>query len=330
MMKLRKFVGILVLALIATNTPWALAAPSETGATASDLNSVSNPGFDAKGEALQKVVMKIIGQVPQGVPNNFASKPGRTSSNGINFYGGPVMTSGVKVNIVWYGNWTQQKRNIITNLIQDLNNSAYFNINTTYYDANKNFVKNSLTLGQEYFDSYSQGNGGSTGLSDAQIWTIVNQAASTPTIGSAIVDTNAITLVLTSSDVKKSGFLTSYCGWHTFGTISSTAIKYSFVGDPGTSAGCVVQTISPNGDAGADAMTSVIAHEIEEAVTDPQLNAWFDRRGYENADKCAWNFGTINTLNGFKYNMTMNGRNYYIQQNWLNAQGGLCALSWPL
>ena len=39
-------------------------------------------------------------------------------------------------------------------------------------------------------------------------------------------------------------------------------------------------------------MVSVIAHELEEAATDPDLNAWYDNRGYENADKCAWTFGT--------------------------------------
>ena len=39
-------------------------------------------------------------------------------------------------------------------------------------------------------------------------------------------------------------------------------------------------------------MASVIAHELVEAVSDPQLNAWYDRRGYENADKCAWTFGS--------------------------------------
>ena len=47
----------------------------------------------------------------------------------------------------------------------------------------------------------------------------------------------------------------------------------------------------PNGNAAADAMISVIAHELAEAATDPLLNAWFDSAGYENADKCAWDFG---------------------------------------
>ena len=76
-------------------------------------------------------------------------------------------------------------------------------------------------------------------------------------------------------------------------------------------------------------MASIIAHELEEAVTDPDLNAWYDTRGYENADKCAWTFGATQTAaNGAKYNMTLGGTNYLIQRNWVNASGGYCALSY--
>jgi hypothetical protein len=31
-----------------------------------------------------------------------------------------------------------------------------------------------------------------------------------------------------------------------------------------------------------------ISHETREAVTDPDGSAWYDRRGYEADDKCAW------------------------------------------
>ena len=98
--------------------------------------------------------------------------------------------------------------------------------------------------------------------------------------------------VLTSADVDaSSGFCSSYCGWHTYGTYSNTTLKYSFVGNPATQCpgSCSIQTSdSPNNSIGADAMVSVIAHELEEATSDPQLNAWYDSSGYENADKCLY------------------------------------------
>ncbi|MGA7799742.1 MAG: hypothetical protein WCC36_02940 [Gammaproteobacteria bacterium] len=77
-------------------------------------------------------------------------------------------------------------------------------------------------------------------------------------------------------------------------------------------------------------MASVIAHEVDEMVTDPDLNAWYDHRGYENAAKCAWKFGaTYKTANGSSANMNLAGMDYLIQQNRENASGGSCVLSYP-
>jgi len=71
-------------------------------------------------------------------------------------------------------------------------------------------------------------------------------------------------------------------------------------------------------------MASIIAHELEEAVSDPDLNAWYDRQVAENADKCAWTFGTEQTAtNGSKYNLSLGGRNWLIQRNW-NASTQHC------
>ena len=76
-------------------------------------------------------------------------------------------------------------------------------------------------------------------------------------------------------------------------------------------------------------MASIVAHEMEEAISDPDLNAWYDRRGNENADKCAWTFGTMSTAaNGSKYNITLGGTHFLIQQNWVNAGAGSCAMSY--
>jgi len=47
----------------------------------------------------------------------------------------------------------------------------------------------------------------------------------------------------------------------------------------------------PNNNPGVDGAISVMTHELEEATTDPDLNAWYDSSGAENGDKCAWTFG---------------------------------------
>ncbi|MCU1284147.1 MAG: hypothetical protein JWO13_497 [Acidobacteriales bacterium] len=256
-----------------------------------------------------------------------AAKPtGGATTNGIVYHGGPVMTgTGNHIYFIWYGNWSgNTATTILTDLASKIGGSPYFNINTTYYDGSNTHVSNAVAYAGNTTDNYSLGKS----LTDANIQSIV---ASAITSGRLPLDSHAVYFVLTSSDVTaSSGFCTQYCGWHTNGTISGTDIKYSFVGNPDRCpSACEDQTTSPNGNAGADGMASIIAHELEEATTDPDLNAWYDRRGQENADKCAWTFGTTYAAsNGSLANMKLGTRDFLIQRNWVNANGGFCALSW--
>ncbi len=245
--------------------------------------------------------------------------------NGISYHGGPLILGPTNIYYIWYGNWTGNSADtMLTNLAQRIGGSRYFNINTTYYDGSNAHVSNWVNYGGRTIDNYSRG----TALSDAAIQGIVSDAI----ISSRLPrDSNGVYFVLTSADVNEtSGFCTQYCGWHTRGTISGTDIKYAFIGNPDRCpSACQAQTVGPNGNAGADGMASIIAHELEEAVTDPDLNAWYDSRGMENADKCAWTFGSVYLLpNGAYANMVLGGLNYLIQRNWVNASGGYCATSY--
>jgi len=271
--------------------------------------------------------------VPNGKGWGVRAEPGKAkparpggggSSNGIFYHGGPLILGTVPIYYIWYGNWSSNNAtNVLPKFIGDLSGSGYEHINTTYYDGSNNHVSGLLNLGVQKSVGYSHG----TALSDSDIQTIV--AENCPSGG---CDPNGVYFVLTSADVNEtSGFCTQYCGWHTHGTIGGQDIKYSFVGNPDRCpSACEVQTTGPNGTGGADGMASIIAHESEEAISDPDLNAWYDRRGYENADKCAWTFGTEQTAsNGSKYNFSgTSGNEYLIQQNWVNASGGYCAMSY--
>jgi len=266
-------------------------------------------------------------QAPPRVNEN-ANAPGHakpSGNNGISYHGGPVILGTTNAYYIWYGNWLgNTATTILSDLASSIGGSPYFNINTTYYDGSNTHVNNLVHYAGSTTDAYSQ----TTALSDSGVQAVVSSAISS---GRLPKDTNGVYFVLTSADVNEtSGFCTQYCGWHTHATISGSDIKYSFVGNPDRCpSACEAQTTSPNGNAGADGMASIIAHELEEAVTDPDLNAWYDRRGQENADKCAWTFGSLSTAsNGSKYNMTLNSKNYLIQQNWVNAGGGFCALSY--
>ncbi len=261
---------------------------------------------------------------PGGQPNGNAGFA--TTGNGISYHGGPIMLGTTNVYYIWYGNWTGNNApTILDNLITGLSGSPYYNINTTYTNSSGAHVSNSLALGAQVDDNYSRGKS----LSDSAVFGVVSSAL---TSGRLPKDPNGVYFVLTSQDVDEtSGFCTQYCGWHTFGSVGGTPIKFSFVGNAARCLNaCAAQSTSPNGNAGADAMASIVSHELEEAVTDPQLNAWFDSRGFENADKCAWTFGATSVAsNGSRYNMVLNGVQYLIQRNWVNANGGFCALKFP-
>jgi hypothetical protein len=262
------------------------------------------------------------GENKPGVVNEAGGKTGATSP--ISYHGGPVMTSTQDIYYIWYGNWSgNSATTILADFMNNLGGSPYYNINTTYKNGSNVAVPNSISLSGVTTTSAYLG----TSLSDAQIQQVVKDTINSGVFGAA--NPNAIYFVLTSADVTaSSGFCTQYCGWHTHATINGVDVKYSFVGNPDRCiSSCAAQTTGPNGNAGADGMASIIAHELEEAASDPDLNAWYDRRGYENADKCAWTFGAeYTTSNGAKANMKLGTRDYLIQRNW-DATLQACALS---
>ena len=253
--------------------------------------------------------------------------------NGINYHGGPVLKGNpVPIYIIWYGNWNGGARpsdsQTTVNLIQgflgsnSLGGSSYEAINTTYGDNTGN-VSGHLNFSGAVFDNYSQG----TRFGDRNLTTIVASHAG----HDLPLDANGVYLVLTSSDVKESsGFCRTYCGFHTHATISGADIKYAFIGNVDQcQSGCEIQSTGPNSPAagvgGADGMSNVITHETEEAITDPDLNAWFDSSGNEDADKCNFKFGPTQTAsNGAKFNQTFGGHNWMIQMEWENSRGGGC------
>jgi hypothetical protein len=260
-------------------------------------------------------------------PQRAATLRAQRSAN-LTYQGGPVMVAPTNIYYIWYGSqWDAASKTTLNNLGQNIGGSPYFNINTTYSNGAGAHVVNSVTLAGSTTNSGTLG----TQLSDANIQSIVSSAI---TSGALPSDANAVYFVLTDKTVTAtSGFCTQYCGWHTHATIGGKDIKYSFVGNPETQcpAGCGVNNPTLNGTPGADAMASIVSHELEEAVTDPDLNAWYAlSNGMENGDKCAWNFGTTSTAsNGAIYNQTIGSMKYLIQQNWTLLPSQACAQHYP-
>src|SRR5215469_15342960 len=216
------------------------------------------------------------------VPDNDSKQKVR-GPNGINYHGGPVLEGNpVPIYLIWYGTWT----NVTGSDTMATVNLVEHYVNSPYTDTTGS-VSGNVTLGGAIFDTGSQG----TGLNNTALSAIVTRSFSNglPT------DPNGVYLVLTSSNVSEQGFCSSFCGFHTHQTLNGTDIKWGFIGNPDRCpSGCEIQTTGPNspetGVGGADGLINVLTHEQEEAISDPDLNAWFDKRGEENADKCNFNF----------------------------------------
>src|SRR5512140_94242 len=236
----------------------------------------------------------------------------RQKHNKFEYHGGPVMLGTTHVYFIWYGTWLiGGQKAILTDLVSNLGGSAYFGVNVGYTDAAGNAVSNAVQYAGAIDDSmYSQG----FDLDDLQIDAIVSTAVAG---GLLPADPSGVYFVLASSDVNAtSGLCTSYCGLHQITSVNGVAIKYAFVGDPSRCpSACEPQSKGPNNDAAADAMASMVAAELSNAVTDPTLGSWYDRRGFEPADKCAWTYGqTYTTANGSVANVHLGARDYLLQQ----------------
>jgi Phosphate-induced protein 1 conserved region len=294
----------------------------------------STAGQAAAGPGFKRVgIMPTIGQAASSAPKD----------NGIQYHGGPIIddANGVNVYFIWYGNWSNETaaQSIVTDFINHLGGSPYAAINTTYYDmepgpTGTNVLKDWVTTGIHYMGSTTDNYSSGSTLDDNAVGAVVENALDS---GALAFDTNGVYFVLTSADVNEtSGFCQSYCAWHGYDISNSGRIAFdAFVGNPEQCPSfCDFHSHfglpTPNNSVAADGMVNMIAHETEESVSDPFGDAWwFDSNGNENEDQCAWTFGkTYNLPNGSVANMKLGQRQYLIQQNWVNKNGGYCALRW--
>lgn len=126
------------------------------------------------------------------------------------------------------------------------------------------------------FVGYLQG----SALGNSGVYATVYDVLTNPDFNVPL-DENGIYVVMTSADVTEAGFCTVLCGWHSIMTVSGVDIKLAFVGDPVLQCprGCNPlfagsnARLAPHSEApGADAIASVLVHELEEAAEDPEAS----------------------------------------------------------
>ncbi len=276
-------------------------------------------------------------------PDN-ALKLGFSSGTGIYYHGGSVLQAATNVVAVYWGAGIYKSQpsgtgagssdgSLVGYFLNNLGGSNYFNINTTYYNASGAHVLNIVNY-THYWTNTTNVPTGTQTVTDAQM---ISMLQSGFTSGAIVYDPNTLYAIFTAGKVNLGGgFGTQYCAYHTHGTVtingvSQTVLYAAMPYDYAYPSGCTSGYAPANGspDPGADYEVNTIAHETEETTTDMMGNAWYDRRGYENADKCAWTWGsTYKTSAGGTANMAIGAKNFLVQRNWVDAGSGGCAVSY--
>ena len=268
-----------------------------------------------------------------------------TSSDLLTYNGGPIMNSSVTYAIFWEPTTLQDGSNtqvsptynsLLQNYFGDIGGSGLYGNNTQYYDTNGHIANNS-TFGGAWTDTSayptSLCDDSATPLDCITDTQIQAEVAKAMTANNWTGGLTHMFFVFTSSGEgscfdtsSTSCSFTQYCAYHGFFSDNNNQpIVYANMPYTGTNLNACGVSTSPNNDFDADSTINVTSHEHMEAVTDPELNAWYDAQGNEIGDKCAWNFGTP-SLDNDQANVQWNSHYYIVQQEWSNAIDG-CTLS---
>ena len=283
----------------------------------------------------------------------------RTDTGPMLYHGGPVMTSLEVYSIFWApaklqsGTATTMPTSyttVLTRLATDYSGHSLSSVASQYYQT-----VNGVTT---YVSGLAAPGG--TG-SDAATYTDVNPypvSKCTPAAVNCVTDAQIQAEVTRVMGVERwTGGLTKlfvvylaqgeetcqaanacsntvFCGYHGHYTNASGATVLYANMPYAVLANCQVPgTPSPSGNAYADTEASIAAHEITEAVTDPEGNAWFTAQGNEIGDLCAYTFGT-NTWDYNSATLTYNANemwngHYYELQMMFDNHYRVCAQYGP-
>ena len=285
--------------------------------------------------ALTTIVGPAVAQ--NASPSSSSGGSATRTDRSIEYHNGPVLTDKQAVYLIWYGNWASNisQQIILADFIATVGSSPYFLINTGYPNSAGQAPNGDLALGGGALDAYSHG----ASLSEADVADVVANAFRT---GGLVFDPRGIYAVLTSADVTVIDTVTQFCltccNLHGHSVIAGSDFRYVFVGSPRRCpSACATQAQSPNGDYSenyeADSMASWLAAALSEVLTDPYDDAWHDRYGLENAEKCEGTYGETYTVTNEAgqsalANIHLGGRDYLLQQNWVNGKKGHCAMSY--
>jgi hypothetical protein len=207
------------------------------------------------------------------------AKPGGAGAQNLINHGGPVLANAQTVAIFWGPTWTsdlQAEANELISFFQTFGGTPEYKT-VSQYGANPTSMTN-----RSWFDSSPP----PTNVTDSAIQAeVVNYFSH----GGVVEPGTVYEVFLPPTSYSSYGSSTScggphlvYCAYHSNFDYFGTDIKYSSM--PYASCGGCQWT----GFTAAQNLEHFACHETREAATDPDGTTWYDRKGNEADDKCAW------------------------------------------
>jgi hypothetical protein len=290
--------------------------------------------------------------------------PAPSRGTSLAYSGGPVMADTMRVHLIYWvpsgvvlepaaGDGVGNFETLTQHFFSDLAASNYLAIATQYPGTCAGapcVLSNrpgSLVLGGSWVDTREYPTHGVAGVAgsqanpllDTDIQSEVTRAIS---VNGWTADANSIFLVITGvfadttapvEECQSDNILgtdctfggnNAYCAYH--GSFGTKPTIYSFVADVSFVNGCSggIST-AVNGQLSSDRAIVTMSHELMEAVTDGQFNAWYSKDPRDLAH-LGWEIGDL--CNQIAGSVTLSGHSYQVQRQWSNASES-CVLSYP-
>jgi len=250
----------------------------------------------------------IVAGPPLGLvlPRGTAGLLGRGKQTvNMTYHNGAIMTTAHTTAIFWGTSWLTSPLDKITGIdsfYTGFSNSNYA-MTSDEYTGKGSTVGPVTTYSGPVVDTSAASGGGNTA-------TILAEVARQVTAGQITLDLSGNGYYPVYTDLPRG--TAGYCAWHSWGTINGTQVQFAFFWKLDGDAGCDPQSTVSGESEGLAALANVSGHELSEARTDPFGLGWYDSKGAENGDKCAWTFNV-------PYVTFSNGTKWKIQGEWSNV-----------
>jgi hypothetical protein len=203
----------------------------------------------------------------------------------MSYHGGDIMPTATTKAIFWGQSWSNSafvgdKVTGLDSFYTGFSNSHYAETSDEYTGIGGQVGQSTTHQGHLIDTSAASGGNNAT--------TILNEVCKQISAGNIVPDSNGNGYYPVYTDIKRGN--SNYCAYHSSGTCGGKHVEFAFFWDLDGDPGCDPQDTTTGHSQGLAALANVSGHELSEARTDPNGNAWYDSSGEENGDKCAWTF----------------------------------------